>query len=343
MTRAPRRSDERYEKQILFGPIGLDGQERINASRVVIVGLGALGTVIASQLCRAGVGRLRLVDRDYVELSNLQRQILYDEADARQRLPKAVAAARKLEAVNAEVALEPLIADVTAGNVEELIADCALVLDGCDNLETRFVINDACVKVGKPWIYGGALASSGATMTIVPGQTPCLRCLLDELPGPGAMPSCDTEGVLNAVTGVIASIESAEALKLLVGAEPRGTLLNIDVWAGEFQQVSIDRRADCPACAVGNYEYLAETKTSWTTVLCGRNAVQIVPPGEQRVSLDQLRDRLARIGRVAYNGFLLSLDTGERELILFPTGRAIIKGTTDEAEARSLYARYVGT
>jgi len=310
---------------------------------VAVIGLGALGTVIAGNLCRAGVGHLRLVDRDFVELSNLQRQILFDEEDARRRLPKAVAAAEKLRAINSEVVIEPLIADVAAGNVEQIIAGCDLVLDGLDNMETRFLINDACVKTGTPWIYGGAVASTGATMTIVPGKTACLRCLVDQVPAPGTMPTCDTVGVLAATTGALASIECAEALRLLTGYESTGSILCIDIWDRDFRELTIERRPDCPACGADEYEYLSGSRTSWTTVLCGRDAVQIVPPTEQELPLEDLAQRLARIGKVLYNGFLLSFQIGDRELVVFPTGRAIIRGTTDEAEARTIYARYVGT
>jgi len=335
--------DGRYAKQILFGPIGIGGQEKLGKSSVAVIGLGALGTVVAGNLCRAGVGHLRLVDRDFVELSNLQRQILFDEEDARRRLPKVIAAAERLRAINSQVVIEPLIADVAAGNVERIIAGCDLVLDGLDNMETRFLINDACVKTGTPWIYGGAVASSGATMTIVPGKTACLRCLMGQVPAPGTMPTCDTVGVLAATTGAVASIECAEALRLLTGHEPAGSILCIDIWDRGFRDLTIERRPDCPACGAGEYEYLTGSRTSWTTVLCGRDAVQIVPPSEQELPLEDLGQRLARIGKVLYNGFLLSFEIGDLELVLFPTGRAIIRGTTDEAEARTIYARYVGT
>ena len=336
-------SSNRYQKQILFSEIGIEGQAKVARSRVVVIGVGALGTVIAGNLCRAGVGHLRLVDRDFVELSNLQRQFLFDEDDARQRMPKAVAAANRLRNVNSEVQVEPLIEDVTADNIERMIADCQVVLDGTDNLETRFLINDACLKAGIPWVYGGAVGASGMTMTIVPHKTPCLRCLVDHPPPPGAMPNCDTEGVLAAITSTIASIESAEALKLLVGAEPRAGILHVDIWDGEFREAGLERRPDCPACVGEEYEFLSGSRTSWTTSLCGRNAVQIVPPVERDVPLASLEQRLARIGQVSFNGFLLSLSVGEREIVLFPTGRAIVRGTTDVAEARSMYARYIGT
>lgn len=332
----------RYAKQILFSGIGPAGQERLLRSRATVVGLGALGTVIANLLARAGVGRLRLVDRDFVELNNLQRQVLFDERDAAERLPKAIAAAAKLRAINSEIEIEPLIADVTPRNAEQLLADSDVLLDGTDNLETRFLINDVCVKRGIPWVYGGALGATGSTMTIVPGYTPCLRCIIDQAPPPGVMASCDTEGVLGPITGLVASIESAEALKLLTGHMPHGGLLNIDLWERDFREAEVQRRSECPACGARRFEYLDGQRVAWTTVLCGRNSVQVVPPEEREISLPDLQQRLVMVGPVTYNGFLLSLRVGEREIVLFPTGRAIIRGTTDEAEARTLYARYIG-
>jgi len=336
-------TDSRYAKQILFHAVGAEGQERISHSTVTIVGLGALGTVSSSHLCRAGVGRLRLIDRDFVEISNLQRQSLYDERDAAERLPKAVAAARSLGEVNSQVEIEPLIEDVTPRNVAAIVAGSSLVLDGTDNLETRLLLNDACLKVGVPWIYAGALGAVGMTMTIVPPRTPCLRCLIDQVPAPGTMPSCDTEGVLGMTTGAIASVQSAEALRLLVGLAPAPGIVFIDVWQREFETIEFSRRPDCPACGHGDYSFLAGTDVSWTTVLCGRNAVQIVPPTEQPIPLAELETRLKPIGQVNYNGYLLSFRTGAHEIVLFPTGRAIVRGTQSEAEARSLYARYIGT
>lgn len=336
-------SMERYSRQMLFQPIGRQGQERLLASRVVVIGQGALGTVIADHLARAGVGHLTLVDRDFVELSNLQRQTLFDEEDAQKRLPKAIAAAQKLSRVNSEIEIRPVIADVTPRNVEGLVAGASLVMDATDNLETRLLLNDACLKAGIPWVHGGAIGSSGIVMSIVPGQTPCLRCLIDEPPPPGVLPSCDTVGVLNATTAAVASIQTAEALKLLTGRAPAPGVLYLDVWEGSFDRMPLDRRPDCPACVRGEYAYLAGQRTAWTTVLCGRNSVQIVPPDERGVSLEELESRLKPVGKVTNNGFLLSLEIDGRELIIFPNGRAIIKGTTDEAEARTLYARYIGT
>jgi molybdopterin-synthase adenylyltransferase len=334
--------ENRYAKQILFRQIGPEGQEKISRSTATVVGLGALGTVISSHLCRAGVGRLKLIDRDVVELTNLQRQFLFDEKDARSRLPKAVAAAEKLRAVNSEIIVEEVIADLTPRNAEKLMSGADVILDGTDNLETRFLINDVALKIMKPWIYGAVLGSEGMTMTVIPRQTPCLRCLIPEAPQPGTVPNCDTEGVLSMVTALIASVQSAEALKIVTGSEPRQSLLRIDVWAGEFLELSVLRRPECPACGKGEYEYLAGSHTSYTTVLCGRNAVQIVPPQEQEVSLESLQERLDRVGNTSYNGFLLTFEAEGRELTLFPTGRAVIRGTTDEAEARIFYAKYIG-
>jgi molybdopterin-synthase adenylyltransferase len=352
-----RLAQRRYAKQILVASIGVEGQALIRNASAVVVGLGALGTVIADNLCRAGVGRLRLVDRDYVEWSNLQRQTLFDEEDAERRLPKAVAAAEKLRRINREVELEPLIADVHADNVLDLldVGSTAVVLDGTDNLETRFLLNDACVKTGTPWVYGGALGTTGSTMPVIPGQTPCFRCLIADLPPPGTMLNCDTEGVLAALTGVIGSLESAAALSIIVGGteldvRPLSRLLTIDVGERDLQSIEVERRPDCPTCGRGQFDFLSGERTSWTTVLCGRDAVQIMPPGEHgdqiAIDLERLRQRLSVAGETLYNGFLLSFRVDEHgdqiELVLFPDGRAIIKGTTNEAQARGLYARYVG-
>ena len=334
--------ENRYAKQVLFREIGPEGQEKISRGAAVVIGLGALGTVIATHLCRAGVGRLRLIDRDFVERSNLQRQFLFDEKDARSRIPKAVAAAEKLRAVNSEILIEEVTADLTPRNAEQLLQGADVVLDGTDNLETRFLINDVALKTMKPWIYGAVLGAEGMTMTVIPPRTPCLRCLIPEAPRPGTAPNCDTEGVLSMASALVASLQSAEALKVLTGSDPRKSLLRIDVWAGEFLELSVHPRPECPACGKGLYEYLAGSHTSYTTVLCGRNAVQITPPRDHEVSLEELQERLERVGRTSFNGFLLTFEVEGRELTLFPTGRAVIRGTTDEAEARIFYAKYIG-
>ncbi len=336
-------SENRYAKQILFRPIGLEGQKKISNSSVTIIGLGALGTVSSSHLCRAGVGKLRLVDRDFVEVSNLQRQLLFDEQDAEKRMPKAVAAAEKLRLTNSSIEIEEQIADVGPRNIEKLIEGSTLVIDGTDNLETRFLINDACLKHKIPWIYTAALGSMGMLFSIIPGQTPCLRCHIDQLPPAGAIPSCDTEGVLSMTTATAASLQCAEALRLLTGYKPTEGILYLDVWDREFNNFEFEKRPDCPACVLGRYEFLAGDAVSWTTVLCGRNAVQITPPVDTAVDLQSLAKRLDQAGKVSFNGFLLSFKTGDHEIVLFPNGRAIVRGTTDEAEARNLYARYIGT
>lgn len=334
--------ENRYSKQILFHNIGIEGQKRISESTVVVIGIGALGTVISSQLCRAGVGRLKLIDRDYVEISNLQRQILFTEKDAQERLPKVIAAAENLRAVNSEITIDPVIADVTSKNIEQLIHDADLILDGNDNFEVRFLINDAAIKLNKPWIYGGALGSTGMSMTIIPGQTACLRCLTPESPPPGVLPTCDTDGVISPATGIVASIQTAEALKVLTGNTPRKSLINFDIWDGKFTEFTVHKRQGCIACEKGIYEYLNASNASWTTVLCGRNSVQIVPPEEMQVSLTDLKERLNRIVLTRYNGFMLVFEVEGYEMTIFSTGRAIIRGTTDESRARAIYSRYVG-
>ncbi|NLD38927.1 MAG: thiazole biosynthesis adenylyltransferase ThiF [Desulfatiglans sp.] len=334
--------DNRYSKQILFNNIGPEGQKRISASTVIVVGIGALGTVISSQLCRAGVGRLILVDRDFVEITNLQRQILFTENDARLKLPKAIAAAESLRAVNSEIIIEPIIADVTSRNIEKLVNESDLILDGNDNFEIRFLINDAALKLNKPWIYGGALGSYGMSMNIIPGQTACLRCLMPKSPPPGNLPTCDTDGVISPATGIVASIQTAEALKILTGNHPRKSLIHFDLWDGKFNEFTVHRRDGCLACEKGVYEYLNTSNISWATVLCGRNSVQIVPPEEIQVSLTDLKGRLERIGSARYNGFMLVFEAEGYEMTIFPTGRAIIRGTTDESAARAIYSRYVG-
>ncbi|MDW7738531.1 MAG: ThiF family adenylyltransferase [Bacillota bacterium] len=334
--------NKRYAKQILFRPISKKGQTAIAASKVTIIGLGALGTVSSNQLCRAGVGHLKLVDRDFVEYSNLQRQILFDEKDASKVLPKAIAAAEKLSAANSEIVIEPLVADLSPGNAEKIIAESSLVVDGTDNLETRLLINDVCVKNNIPWIYGAVLGSVGMTMSIVPDNTPCLRCHIEHLPTPGSIPSCDTEGVLSMATGTVASIQSAEALRLLVGLEPTQGMLYIDIWDRDFETIHVEKRKECPTCGKKVFDFLNGESYSWTTVLCGRNAVQIMPPAEKKIDLKRLSERLEAIGKIAYNGYLLTLQVENKEIVLFPNGRAIIHGTDNEAEARTIFARYIG-
>ena len=333
----------RYAKQILFAPLGEEGQKRLSDARVTLVGLGALGSVIANHLVRAGVGFLRLCDRDFVELDNLQRQVLYDEEDVRSNLPKAAAAARKLGQINSEVKLEPRICDVNYSNVEDLVRDVDLVFDGTDNFETRFLLNDACVKHRKPWVYGGCVGSYGMVMTVLPGEGPCFTCLLGEQPAPGTSPTCDTAGVLNTAVAVVASLQANEGLKILAGKREAliGGLQTIDLWMNTNQRIRIPRSESCETCGARKFKYL-DSDGSGATTLCGRNAVQITPPSGSKLDLIETERRLAPLGRVRRNTYLVKFSVENCELTIFPDARVIVQGTDDPTRARSLYAKYVG-
>lgn len=337
---------ERYSRQILFDGIGEQGQRRLLDSRAVVIGCGALGAVHVETLARAGVGRLRLVDRDLVELSNLHRQILYTEEDAAAGIPKAVAAARRVREINSDVEVEGIVEDVGPLSVERLIAGADVVLDATDNFETRFLLNDAAVKHGIPWIYGAAVGGAGVTMTIRPHETPCLRCVFETMPPPGSSPTCDTAGVAMPAVVVVASIQAAEAIKLLAGRTDllHGGLWQLDVWENRFSRIGLESLADrsaCPACGRGVYEYLDEMGQTATT-LCGRGAVQVTSSRPVRLDLEQLAERLRAVGEVKINPYLLRFRAGDVEMTVFPDARSIIKGVSDPAAARSLYSRYVG-
>lgn len=335
---------ERYIRQILFPHFGEEGQRRLLDSSVVIVGCGAIGSHIANTLTRAGVGRIKIVDRDYIELNNLQRQMLFDEEDIERGLPKAIAAAEKLRKVNSQVEIEPLVADVHHRNVEEIIKGVDLVLDGTDNFETRYLLNDACVKHDTPWIYGGAVASYGMTMNIIPHQTPCFRCLFVQIPPPGATPTCDTVGILGAVPALIGAIEANEALKLLTGkGRLNQGLIHVDLWENTFEAFQVARRESCPACGQGKFDFLEAKEVAMVTSLCGRNAVQITPVTGATISLPSLAKRLQAIGEVTFNEFMLRFQVNDYLITIFPDARAIIRGTSDETVARNLYAKYIGT
>ncbi|MBO8165204.1 MAG: ThiF family adenylyltransferase [Brevibacillus sp.] len=339
--------DIRYSRQILFAPIGPTGQEKLGTSRVAIVGMGALGTVLANHMVRAGIGFVRLIDRDFVEPSNLQRQMLYDEDDARQHLPKAMAAGDKLKRINSQVTIEPIVADLTPYNAERLLTDVDLVLDATDNFQVRYLINDVCVKHEIPWVYGGAVSAKGMFAAIRPGITPCLRCLFPEAPKPGETPTCDTAGVIGPIIHVIASYQAAEAMKLLIGADDalNPHLEHVDLWLNQHQQLSISsaRRSDCPTCGLRQFVYLEPTSDEGlATSLCGRNTIQISPAVETRLDLEQLVERLSPLGKVERNPFLLRFHIGEHTLVVFPDGRVLVQGTDDPALARSLHARYIG-
>ena len=333
----------RYSRQVLFSGLGEAGQERLGRSRVAIAGCGALGSFQAVALARAGVGYLRLVDRDYVEWSNLQRQWLFEESDAEEGLPKAIAAARNLARVNSSIRLEPVVADLTAENAAGLLGGVDLILDGTDNFETRYLLNDFSVREAVPWIYGAAVASYGLTMPVLPGRTACLKCIYPN-PPEGAQPTCETAGVLNAVTAAIAALQVGDALKILAGKpdEVARRITTVDVWSGKIRQVDQPEPvAGCQACGRRLFLHLEETRRAPVS-LCGRNAVQ-VRECERPLNLEDLKRRLAPLGAVRANEFALRFTVEPYEMTIFPDGRAIIKGTADVSVARSLYARYVGS
>jgi len=336
---------ERYSRQILFDGIGPSGQARIMASRVALVGCGALGTVQASLLTRAGVGTLRIIDRDFIEESNLQRQILFDEEDVRSLAPKAVAAEKKLRAVNSLVKVEGLVEDVNVSTITRLLHGFDLIVDASDNFDVRFLVNDYCIKTGTPWIYGACVGSYGLTFPILPGETACLRCVFESAPPAGVSPSCDTAGVIAPIVGTIASMQAAEALKILSGARDRISrrITTIDLWHNRHDVVELPPRdPECICCGLHRFEYIDGTLGADATTLCGRNSVQIRRREGARVDLDDIARRLAPLGTVEQNRFLLRAAVDKYQLTIFADGRAIVSGTYDLAVAKSLYARYVG-
>ncbi len=334
---------EKYSRQILFQPIGAEGQERLLQSKVVIIGCGALGTSQANALARAGVGRLRIVDRDFVEESNLQRQMLFDEADAAANLPKAIAAERKLKSINSAIEIEGVVADAESRNIEELVRGFDLILDGTDNFQTRYLLNDVALKHGIPWIYGAVVASYGVTMTILPGRTPCLACVFPKSPE-GLHDTCDTVGVIAPAVAWTSAIQVTEALKILLGreAELHGALLAYDVWKNRSSSIAPRVDPQCRACVARDFDHLAGGGETHTT-LCGRDAVQISQRESRALDLAALKNRLAPFGPVRGNEFLLRCTLDGCELTVFPDGRAIVKGTHDPAVARGIYAKYIGT
>ena len=341
---------QRYAKQVLFAGLGPDGQRRLMSARVLLCGCGALGSVIAETLARAGVGFLRIADRDFVETSNLQRQVLFDEQDVAGRLPKAVAAANKLARINSEITVEPVVADIIHENIRRLAHGVDLILYGTDNFEVRFLVNDAALELRLPWVYGGVIGSHGQTMAIFPHETACLRCLIEGVPEPGTMETCDTAGVLGPAVNVVASLQAVAAMKILAGrrdlVDP--VLTVIDVWDGTFRRMSVTDlrdRADCPACKGGERLWLDGRQGAQSTILCGRNAVQVAPQHRTQLDFDHLATRLRSAGAVTVNPYLLrlTLSDPDYDLTVFRDGRAIIKGTEDIPTARTLYARYIGT
>src|SRR3954447_16413822 len=338
---------ERYSRQMRFGGVGEAGQRKLLDSHVTLCGCGALGTVLANVLVRAGVGHLRLVDRDFIETHNLQRQVLFDEHDVSENLPKAEAAARKLGAINSSVHVEPVVTDIDRTNILDLVDDADVILDGTDNFEIRYLINDVAVKLGKPWVYGGSIGSHGQTMTILPGETPCLRCVFPAAPDPGEAGTCETAGVLGPIVSIIASFQAAEAFKLLAGRRDavNRDLVYVDVWENVNRRIKIaglKGKVDCPCCGRGKFEWLDGEHGAQTTSLCGRNAVQVSHRIAGKLDFATMARELGVMGKVSFNKFLLKFDVDDYQFTVFPDGRAIIKGTADADKAKTLYAKYVG-
>ncbi len=338
---SPDAQDQRYSRQILFAPIGEEGQQKIRKSSVCIVGCGALGSFAAEALARAGVGRLQLVDRDYVDYTNLQRQWLYNENDARDEAPKAIAAARRLRSINTDVHVDPLVTDLTPSNAEDIILGNDLVLDGTDNFETRYLINDVSVKHACPWIYGAAIGSYGIVAPLFPDLGPCFACIYPNPPA-GSQPTCDTSGILASTTAAVASLQVAAGLRRLVGwPDFKCRIQTLDVWNGPARSVEVgDRDPSCSVCALREFHYL-EGQRRVPVSLCGRNAVQLHDRARP-LDLPELAARLRSVGSVRVNEFALRLSIPKYELTVFPDGRAIVKGTTDVSFARSLYSRLIG-
>lgn len=331
---------------MLLPEIGPEGQKRLAGARAAVVGLGALGSVSANLLARAGVGTLRLIDRDVVEMNNLQRQVLYDEEDVRQNLPKAVAALQKLRQINAEIAIEAEPADVNPETIDQLLEGIDLVIDGTDNFETRFLINDFTLGRKIPWIYGGAVATGGLAYVILPREGPCLRCLFEEAPRTGKFQTCDTAGILASAAHWVASFQFTEALKILLGKKEAvdRRLWKVDLWKNEFRPVEVQglRKKPCSGCEKGEYPYLARELGSRAVTLCGRNAVQIYRAKASRVDFSDLARKLSHLGAVQYNEYLLKASIAPFEITVFQNGRAIIQGTEDAAQAKSVYSKYIG-
>lgn len=334
---------ERYSKQILFSDIGMEGQNRLKNSKVIIIGCGALGTVISNNLARAGVGYIKIVDRDYIELSNLQRQLLFDEEDIEENLPKAIAAKRKLQRINSDIKIDTEVVDVNSRNIEKLCSDMDLILDATDNFSTRYLINDTAIKLNIPWIYGGVIGSMGMLTSIIPGATPCFRCFMPKPPASGSVDTCDTMGVLNGITSIVASYQSTEALKILTGNEKSliEGLLYIDIWNSDFEYIKPSKKEDCRACGSEDFEFLERAEEDAIS-LCGKNSVQVNPFSSQ-ISVESIINKLSSMDiEVKKNSFFLKFEIDDVIFTLFYDGRAILKGVTDLNKARTLYAKYIG-
>ena len=340
---------ERYSRQMRFHGVGEAGQKKLLETRVTLCGCGALGTVLANVLVRAGFGFVRIIDRDFIETHNLQRQVLFDEDDVAAGIPKAEAAARKLCRINSEISIESIVTDIDHTNILDFVRDVDIVLDGTDNFEVRYLVNDAAIQLNKPWVYGGAIGSVGQTMTIIPGQTPCLRCVVETSPPPGMAATCETAGVLSPTINVIASLQATEAIKIATGhlEAINRELVYIDVWDNEFRRFKISKlkdKVDCPCCKQRNFEWLEGKMGAHTTSLCGRNAVQVAHRTASQLNFETLAEVLqpAAQGTVNYNKFMLRFSADGHEFTVFPDGRAIIKGTSDIDRAKTLYAKFIG-
>jgi len=338
---------DRYRRQIRFAPLGEAGQRRLMDGRVLIVGCGALGCVAADMLARAGVGFLRIADRDFVELDNLHRQTLFDQHDAAAQLPKAVAAAQRLKRVNSDVHVEPVVVDVGPANLRQLASGVDLLIDGTDNFETRYLLNDYAVASSAPWIFAGCVGAEGQTMAIVPGETPCLTCLMPEPPSAAALPTCDTAGVLGPIVSVVAALQAMEALKLLSGHRDRlhPGLTVVDLWNNQIRSIGVaaGRNPDCPTCVRRQFDWLTGSRGAAARQLCGRNSVQIAPTAGEPVVLDVLAEKLRGVGQVTTNPYLVRLEVDDYVLTIFADGRTLVGGTDDLAIARTLHAKYVGS
>lgn len=338
--------NNRYSRQELFSPIGEEGQQKIREKHVLIIGAGALGSANAEMFVRAGVGTVTIVDRDYVDWSNLQRQQLYAESDVENNLPKAVAAKKRLEEINSEVRVEALVQDVTAEELEELVTDVDVMIDATDNFETRFIVNDIAQKYAIPWIYGACVGSYGLSYTILTSKTPCLSCLLQSIPLGGA--TCDTAGIISPAVSLVVSHQVTEALKLLVEdyESLREGLVSFDVWKNEYSCMNVQklRKHNCPSCGENAlYPYLNKENTSKTAVLCGRNTVQIRPPHKEEMDFERYKGLLNdRVNDLNVNPYLLSFSVEEKRLVAFKDGRVLVHGTKDISEAKTIYHRYFG-
>jgi molybdopterin/thiamine biosynthesis adenylyltransferase len=331
--------ENRYSRQMLLPEIGTAGQKALGKSSAVVIGCGALGTHALSFLVRAGVGSVKVIDRDVVEKSNLQRQTLFSEDDIGRA--KAKVAEQRLKEVNSEIRIKGEVVDLSFANIQGVVRGATVVLDATDNMDTRFLVNDACVKLGIPWVYAGAVGTTGMVMPVVP-DGPCLRCVFTSPPQPGELATCDTVGIVNTLPGVVASLETTEAFKIMQGKQPIKELMFIDVWLGDLQRIKVKKNPECECCGKHNFEFLQAKKRKLAVSLCGRNAVQIVPARPLKGDLDHLRKKLSKLGRTEMIDGLLRFRTKAAEITVFPDGRTIVGGTTDLAKAKTIYSKYVG-